>query len=227
MADVSAVWSAEPGIDLLTGPAVIVRAYVESHALATAMGTDDVVYPGFTRAVLSPAETGEVPGIPWPEATGPLPYPLVGTEREHILRIDRADREVTAMVCSYSRYTASYDLGNGNYGPYPGGGDDDGVVAMQLTMTAPATSSNPLPPQRGPSRAPSDDVFGKWRIDSRRLDLITAEPEWPTATEDLQACRDRAPDPVERRKFLRQGEHPRSDYPTLPAYPGWPAAPPS
>ncbi|MGB3483510.1 MAG: hypothetical protein WBB07_15010 [Mycobacterium sp.] len=227
MANVNAVWSAEPGIELITGPAVVVRAYVESRALASAMGTIDVVYPGFTRAVLSPAETGEVPGTPWPGTSHPLPFPLVGTDRLHILRIDTVGRAVTAIVCSYGRYTSTYDLGNGNYGPYPGDVDDDGVVAMQVKMTAPEISASPLPSQRGPARSPSDDVFGGWSIDSRRLDMNEVWPDWPTALEDVQACRDRAPDPVERRKFLRQGEHPRSDYPTLPAYPGWPAAAPS
>jgi hypothetical protein len=41
---------------------------------------------------------------------------------------------------------------------------------------------------------------------------------------DHQACQDKEPDPLQRREFLRSGVHPRSDYPALPAYPGWPAA---
>lgn len=41
---------------------------------------------------------------------------------------------------------------------------------------------------------------------------------------DYQAWSDKEPDPMQRREFLRSGVHPRSDYPALPAYPGWPAA---
>ena len=41
---------------------------------------------------------------------------------------------------------------------------------------------------------------------------------------DYQACSDNKPDPVQRREFLRSGVHPRSDYATLPAYPGSPVA---
>lgn len=41
---------------------------------------------------------------------------------------------------------------------------------------------------------------------------------------DYQACSDKEPDPLQRREFLRSGVHPGLDYPTLPAYPGWPAA---
>jgi hypothetical protein len=227
MADVNAVWSAEPGTDLLSNPAVVVRAYVESHALATAMGTIDAVYPGFTRAVTRPAEPEDDPDSAWPGADRPLPYPLVGTERLHILRVDTVGRAVTAIVCSYGGYTNGYDLGNGKYGPYPGVAGDDGVVAMQISMMSPEVPSAPLPPQQGQERAPKADVFGGWRINSRRLDLNRFQPEWPTALDDIQACRERAPDPLQRREFLSQGEHPRSDYPTLPAYPGWPAAPSS
>src|SRR4051794_30743391 len=57
LSDLRELWSAEPGIDLLTGPAVVVRAYWESIELAQSMGSLDYVYPGFTRAV-APNEPG-------------------------------------------------------------------------------------------------------------------------------------------------------------------------
>lgn len=44
-------WSAEPGIDLLTGPAVIVRAYRESYVVGGLMANPAYYYPGFEHAV--------------------------------------------------------------------------------------------------------------------------------------------------------------------------------
>lgn len=226
VADVSVVWSAEPEIDLFRGPAVITRAYVESYSLAASMGTIEVAYPGFTRAVVAPPVSGDMFADPWPDVASPLPRPVVGTNLLHLLRFDSDGRRVESIVCSYADYTSAFDLGDGNYG-YDPGSLDDGVGAMQVTMTAPEALPTSMPPQRGPATSPSVDVFGNWRIDSLRLAVAGPTPEWPTREDDIQACRDRAPDPLERRQFLRRGKHPRSDYPTLPAYPGWPAAPPS
>lgn len=47
-------WSAADGIDLTTGIAVPVRAYVESHKLIEKTYTMQAGYPGFDRAVLGP-----------------------------------------------------------------------------------------------------------------------------------------------------------------------------
>jgi len=51
MAQVRAVWSAAPGIDLLNEPAVVVRAYLESFVLASKTGDINNTYPGFQQAV--------------------------------------------------------------------------------------------------------------------------------------------------------------------------------
>jgi hypothetical protein len=219
---VTVVWSAGPGIDLVTGPAVAVRAYLESEELAEAMGTSRAAYPGFIRAVLDTQR----PGNPWPYTKQTRRYPLVGSKRWHVLRIDTNQRSVAAVIGSYSGFTSANDLGNGKFGYPPHALDFDGVDALRISMTAPTTPSD-LPPQRGPASAPVDDVFGGWRIDDRQVGGRREPRDWSTVEEDLQLCRDRAPAPLERRQFLLHGEHARSDYPTLPAYPGWPAAPPS
>lgn len=39
-------WSAEPGINLLSGPAVPLRAYLESHRIGDMTRNTDLVYPG-------------------------------------------------------------------------------------------------------------------------------------------------------------------------------------
>lgn len=229
LAQLRAVWSAESGIDLLTGPAVVVRAYLESYKVAILMGDDGYVYPGFMDAVApNTPDDGRPDSTQFrrPVPREPVPRPLVGSERMHILRLDTSGNRVTAVVCDWSSYTAAWDLGDGKYGyPDQNAYPDDGVDMYWIAMTVPAGGGPPLPPQQGPALAPVDDVFGGWRIDGN-LHGSGRPPweEWPSQESDFQACSDNAPEALERREFLRRGEHPRADYPTLPAYPGWPSA---
>ncbi|MEB3907199.1 hypothetical protein OSH39_24850 [Mycobacterium ulcerans] len=144
------VWSAEPGIDLVTGPAVVIRAYLESRSLASQMGDIDYVYPGFKHAVApnDPAEpdyslnpppiTQDLWPAPRPDSSS-LPYPAVGTGRSHILRIDTSGRQVTAVVCGWD-YGTAYDIGDGRYsndptnplGTHNPDGGDCGTVAVRV-----------------------------------------------------------------------------------------------
>ena len=66
VSDLRVQWDAEPGIDLLTGVAVPVRAYLESSDLAQYTGNLDDAYPGFTRAV-PPMSHQKAPM--WPRGT--------------------------------------------------------------------------------------------------------------------------------------------------------------
>lgn len=242
------VWSAEPGIDLVTGPAVVIRAYLESRSLASQMGDIDYVYPGFKHAVApnDPAEPDYSLNPPpitqdlWPEPrpdSSPLLYPAVGTGRSHILRIDTSGRQVTAVVCGWD-YGTAYDIGDGRYSNDPTNplgthNPDGGIFAQWVAMTAPAPdTSPPLPPQRGPAPAPTTDVFDGWRIVGYAIHgptdtLRLAPPQWPTRQADTNACVTKAPDPPQRRVFLADGVHPRSDFPTQHPYPGWPIANPA
>ncbi len=158
---------------------------------------------------------------------------LVGTDRYHILRIDATGRQVTAGVC-YWAYTSALDLGGGNYGwksTLPATDPGAGIAVQWVAMTAPEDAPTPpLPPQTGTAESPVDDVFGAWRITGHNM-AADAVPQqnsdpapWPSEVADARSCVDQAPDPLERRLFLRNGVHPRSDFPTLPPYPGWPAA---
>lgn len=237
------VWSAEPGIDLVTGPAVVVRAYLESRALASQMGDIGYVYPGFAHAVApnDPASHDYFLNPPpvtqnlWPDPSGgPIRHPSVGTGRDHILRIDRSGQQVTAVVCAWT-YGTAFNVGDGRYSNDPANpngthGSDDGIFTEWLSMTAPApdAASLPLPPQQGPEPAPADDVFGGWRVvgyasTSPHDNLQLPPAQWANRQADADACLAKAPDPPERRAYLADGWHPRSDFPTLRPYPGWPA----
>lgn len=107
--NVRAVWSAQTGIDLVSGPAVAIRAYVESYSLAKDMGSLDVVYPGFARAVLRRQPNADIFTDAWPDTSNPAPHPIVGTEQRRILRIDNSGDSVVTIVCDYSTYTAGFD----------------------------------------------------------------------------------------------------------------------
>ncbi len=234
LSDVRAVWSADPGIDLLSGPAVVVRAYLESIFVAANQGDIGYAYPGFTRAVEPNAPAGQPDSARdrWPDTAHPLRDRLVGTDRYHIVGLSTAGPQVAAVVCEWA-YGSALDLGDGNYGwkiTLPVTDPAARIAVHRVAMTAPqGGTGTPLPPQRGTAPAPVDDVFGGWHIvghnmTADRVPGTTTDPvQWPAEVADAQSCVDKAPDPVERRLFLLNGAHPRSDFPTQPPYPAWPA----
>ena len=224
LADYRVVWSAEPGIDLLTEPAVVVRAYEESAIGGLTSGSADFLYPGFDHAVPRDAPP---PAPKWPVAEKPAAYPQVGTDRYHILRIEPSGANVIVVYCDWA-YGIAEDLGGGKYGAHSPSEPPayDGVFAGWFLLTPPPNGSTPLPPQKGPAPAPADDVFGGWRVAQRLPGLpgdTRVPAEWPTMIDDVNTCEATAPDPPERRLSLTHGTHARSDFPTLPAFPGWPA----
>jgi hypothetical protein len=229
--DLRELWNAEPGIDLLTGPAVIVRAYRESIELAQSMGKNDYVYPGFARAVLPSEPNSEQMSKwdRWPTLATPVTEARFGNLKSHILTIARSGRDVAAVVCSYTYATAT-ENGTGKFVSRgkSSAGTNPGISAYYVKMLAPEQETRQArPPQKGPSPAPVTDVFGEWKITGSLNSVAYIEAdlihEWPSYHDDLAACVNKAPDPPERRQFLLTGEHPRSEFPTLPAEPGWPS----
>jgi hypothetical protein len=220
------VWTAEPGIDLLTGPAVIARAYTESSLLASFGGSLDYLYPGFDRAVDKNQPVGAAPRSTialWPEPD-PEPTPSVGTAREHILRIDQKGNDVAVVSCYWTVGTA-LQQSNGQYRIKGNPPPYTGVYVNRVDLQAPPAPQG-LPPQRGPSSYPLTDVFGRWRVigSLHPAGSTDLQPEWPEYTQDLDACTAKSPEPLERREYLTSADRPRSDFPTLPASPGWPVA---
>lgn len=220
LAEMRYQWDAEPGIDVDMGAAVPVRAYLESRELAESMGNLDFAYPGFTRAVPSGPDPNLRPNVGYPPSK-----PYVGNMRYHLLALHRTGDAVTATVCKYG-YTVASEDGNGKFRSVSAGrSEPKGIDAERITLAAPISEPSPLPPQAGPLPAPSDDVFGDWRITEF---LFATKPgfasQWPTYDADLAKCVEKAPDSPERRAYLVDGAHPRSDFPTSPPSPGWPAA---
>lgn len=224
-------WSAAEGIDLLSGPAVPLRAYIESRFLAENIGNLEYAYPGFDRAVQT-NETAESSNIGGrnrvPTLDYPTTVPLIGTSRYHIQSVQRSVRTVTISVCSYV-YGVARKQADGSlrplidFGPVEG----RGVIAMRVVLTSPEEGATPaLPPQRGPDPAPSSDVFGDWHVDgflAATTSYVAAQ--WPTFEADRDTCIREAPDSTQHRTFMVTNAHERVDFPTDSPSPGWPAKP--
>lgn len=232
LADERYQWAASPEINLLTGPAVPIRAFMESRIDAQTMHNLDYAYPGFDRAV---AEQSADEGSDIltrnlrPDVTrGSISDAVrVGNNRFRILSITHSRDTLIAVLCNY-RYGLALQQENGAFVSVANNAvQNDGIDAIQIRMTTPSDESNTaLPPQEGPAAAPIVDVFGDWKI-TGFLTLYGGPDSafaqvWPNQEADLSRCVDEAPDPPERREFLAKGEHPRSDFPTSPPTPGWP-----
>jgi hypothetical protein len=228
LADVRVQWDAQPGIDLVTGVAVPVRAYLESRLLAQYVGKLDQTYPGFERAV-PPDEPNDSPNLSARERQPPLEYPLAtplfGNITYDIQAVERSGRDVTVTVCNFNYAVAKEH--DGKFVSFVTGGpiESRGVNTFRVLLTAPAEqSTSALRPQAGPANSPDNDVFGEWRVTGFLVATGTeyVKSHWPNFEADLAACVTKAPDPLEHRAFLLNGEHPRSDFPTSPPIPGWP-----
>ncbi|ORA29687.1 hypothetical protein BST18_07640 [Mycobacteroides abscessus subsp. bolletii] len=239
-------WTADPGVDLTTGPAVIVRAYRESYVLAGLMADSRYYYPGFERAV--PRNTEGPNNAVRPPVSGDpelsidgiqTTTPIVGTWQEHIASLSGDMHSGYVVKLCERNYTTATRQPNGtytysSYWPRPKSPDFptlyDGTVSLVITLLPP-TPTEPDPtvkPQRGTNPSPSSDVFGGWKIRTvlhMSTEFYGSEPNiWPQDefNNDRRTCADTAPDPYEKRRFYLLGEHPRDDFPTLPAEPGWP-----
>ncbi|MBN3459797.1 hypothetical protein JNN96_37860 [Mycobacterium sp. DSM 3803] len=215
------VWTGEKGLDLVTGPAVAVRAYIESFFLVELTGDDKYLYPGFATAVADEWRPG---------TADPADDPWVGTLTNRLLSLTRNDSTVTAIGCMYTYGAASPD-GKGEYASrgVPIGSPEGGINAFKVTLSANSGSGQSGKPQEGPERTPFDDVFGGYQIDGYWGGYISAKNkdgwDWPERQEATDECVAKAPDPFERRKYLLENFLPQSEFYPLPVKPGWPARP--
>jgi hypothetical protein len=216
----SIVWTGENGIDLASGAAVPVRAYIESFLLGGLTGEQKYFYPGFTDAV-----EGE-----WQPGGSSATQSPAGTMTNHLLSLHRSDRDVTALGCMYTYNVASPKDDEYEAWAVPPGTPEAGIIAFKVTLSAPSESSDPGEPQKGPARTPYDDVFGGYKVTGYFGGYISrkgADPIWPEYQDATADCIAKAPDPLERREFLSQNYLSRSEFPTLPPSPGWPEKPAS
>lgn len=176
-------WAAAPGIDLASGPAVPLRAYLESYRIWSLTQDAEATYPGFDRAVPGALsgkyksstrnELWDIRPQPKTELFGP-PGPFYGNEYFHVLELTPIDSGYRAYVCDgmYDIFREGEQKGEYvsviAYPSHFGLNDIAGmkVWRVEFTDTPPATNA-PAPAtaaQRGPNPAPAGDVFGPWHI---------------------------------------------------------------
>jgi hypothetical protein len=181
-------WTAEPGIDITTGPAMVVRAYLESYGVAEATLNADNVYPGFNRA--TPENQPREGNYQFQLVNvRPMGYPITATSEDAVahfgygalrfLELTPIADGYRAIVCdgSYAEFVASrgqpgksrsVSVSDQSGQPYKR--DSTGVSVDQVELTQRDPRVGPKPPapqavpQHGPLPAPDQDVFGNWFI---------------------------------------------------------------
>lgn len=247
LADFRFRWAAEPDIDLVSGPAVPLRAYLESYRIAQLTQDIGDAYPGFDRAVPplptdshAPAQLLGIRPSPDAEQFGP-PGPFYGNEYFHILEIAPIESGYRAYVCDglYKIFRDGKEEDAGKYVSVAGYGARTGLLdvngmkvwRVEFTDTPPATGAPAMvTDQRGPNPAPGGDVFGPWRItganDVRWGTLTNREStadEWIDGAQRLSQCSDLLPHwRTERDANIEASlDTPPS---AEPASPGWPGS---
>lgn len=238
-------WTAETGIDLTTGPAVVVRAYMEAYDVATLTFNLDNLYPGFLRATpenddlnssymtqlawirpLNGAKKGPADAR---EHHGFVPY--------HFLQLAQVGDGFRAIVCAgdYADFVKS-DVQAGKFvssnvdpktaQPYRYT-KSVWVHRIELTQHDPRVGDHPpapvTAPQQGPAPAPDQDVFGNWFITGASASYWGRIGETETfPTPDLERqCSDRMPQNEAERVAMMTGYKDRPP-PHGQAEPGWP-----
>jgi len=242
-------WSAEPGIDLLNGPAIPLRGYLESRDVTWLVNDAAAAYPGYDRAVVAgapeeqtrsglfdrnlPMKLRYVRTGSFPELTTLL---FFGNVLFHVLELTPIESGYRAYVCA-AHYRAFWKNKEGQFLSLARNMPDPESL---LSVAAWRVEFSDVPPvagaptavtgvQRGPNPAPLGDVFGPWQITG-----ASPEGAWgllgdPSVTAELEEhdarvklCVDRMPDSRDQIMALisqRLDSAPSA----LPAVPGWPA----
>lgn len=241
-------WSSEPGIDVTVGPAMIVRAYMESYGTASYTLNKNNVYPGFTRATPeNQTPTGDFLwqlvqvrplGSGYP-TTDKEARPHFGYQEFHILELEPIKPAgYRALVCSgeYAHFVRStlqptkfLSIGSREETAKPYAQGSSGVFPhrIELVQRDPREDAADEQPQLGKAPAPSDDVFGDWLITGASssywgpsTDRIAAA-EFPSPAEK-DRCENAMPTPRDERLALMTGFK-DSPPPHGDPIPGWPA----
>jgi len=245
-------WSAAPGIDLDKGPAVAVRAYVESMRLAEFAGGDpSAVYPGFMGATPENIELATGDDLYEHEYVRPetkaqyeadglkvVERQIYGYQPTYIMNVVPRGDSLWATVCvgAYSVYltndpdhnkfvsiVANPDTGK----PFQNGRSEIHIWRVELTdrnraVDAPAAR---IVRQVGPLPAPVDDVFGSWFITGSSNTGDWGSPrnvEYYDTPEVRAQCEAAMPDDAAARMAMASGFH-SAPPPHGDAVPGWPA----
>ncbi|CRZ15532.1 hypothetical protein BN2156_02394 [Mycolicibacterium neworleansense] len=215
-------WTAQPGIDLLTGPAIPVRAYLESFRTAFMTKSSANTYPGFQRAIpdLPDPRAGYDEHVQWGELPFELKWlmpaidkdinfgdgPFFGNEYFHVLELSPLADGYLAYVCDGKYNIFHPAIGHsGKYASvldYPGGKNDvqkreeAAVTLWRIEFKNGDAGDKTTQLQEGKSPAPIGDVFGNWKITG-----ASQGNYWGSLKNTTHTPRD--PDYVQRRQQCR------------------------
>ncbi|KZM71926.1 hypothetical protein [Nocardia terpenica] len=163
------MWSADPGVDLFSRGAELVRATMEAGGYAAYVGADHS-YPGYARGVAAltdEIERSKTPDLGVKKLVSPQPtdpdlklQPL--TTYLHMTAFDATDTKVSAIVCGYTVWPEQLPYEDDRY---VGGGTR---IELENTVADPGAAgiANRDPNYQDPRahRSPRWDVFGTWRV---------------------------------------------------------------
>ncbi len=184
-------WSAESGIDLLTGPAIPVRAYLESYRVGFMTKSSANTYPGFERAIpkVPDPRAGYDEYRQWDELPFQLKWmlpaidkdinfgdgPFFGNEYFRIAELSPLADGYLAYVCDGVYNIFHPAIGRpGKYSSvldYPVRSESDlekrelySIDLWRIEFKNAGGASESKQPQAGKNPAPIGDVFGQWQI---------------------------------------------------------------
>jgi hypothetical protein len=179
-------WSAEPGIDLTTGIAVPLRAYLESWRVIFYTEHLDDGYPGYTRATPELVQPWSAAWLKLPQSQreiraflggGDPNERFFGNEDFHILRIEPLSTGFRAFVCDATFRVYRQPTGSTSFAPLdqqqartPSAADTFNMSVWRIEFSdrdprvGSALPAPPTQPQQGPLPAPRADVFGPWFV---------------------------------------------------------------
>lgn len=243
-------WTAEPTIDLTTGPAIPIRAYLEAYDVASYSRDLANLYPGFLRATPPNDELDGhyIAQLAWirpfngREVKPEDALDHFGYKPFHLLRIDRIGNGHRAIVCEgdFANFVPSethpdkfiYVGADPRTAQLPPATTGVHVIRLEFTENDPRVGTTPPPavtaPQRGPDPAPNQDVFGNWFFTGvsssiwGRID--SADREILPSPELERQCSERLPYTETERVAMMTGFKDRPP-PHGQAEPGWPVKP--
>jgi len=244
-------WSAEPGIDLTTGPSVLLRAYFESVDVAIYTLDLNRTYPGFLRATPLNIDRYAKGALFQLIAVQPLgdgytmtpkdARPHYGFTPFHVLELRPLGVGYEATVCTagYANFMksvarpgkfVSVETDDKTGKPLQSGAAS-GIIVNRIQFTqhdprvGPTSPQPPTGPQRGPAPAPGEDVFGNWFVTAQSSSgwgpVDSPDEPFFPNPELEQRCADSMPQNEAERTAMMTGY---KDAPPAhgDAEPGWP-----
>ncbi|MCP2627978.1 hypothetical protein NLB33_34585 [Mycolicibacterium smegmatis] len=183
-------WTVESGIDLLTGPAIPLRAYLESYRVGFMTKSNADTYPGFQHAVPEIPDRRDARDgnqrwqeLPyqlqwiWPAVDDHINFgdgPFFGNEYFHIMELSPTADGYLAYVCDgiYNIFHPSIR----NPGKYASvldylkkasdalAREERSIRAWRIEFKNSGEAIGSTQPQTGKNPAPIGDVFGHWQI---------------------------------------------------------------